>query len=180
MKPPAASRRVVITGLGLISPVGLDVPAAWANVLAGRSGVRALTLFDTAAFRVKIAGEAWGFNPTDHLTAKEARRADRNVQFALAAARQALTHARLAITAANADDIGVLIGSGAAGIWTYTAQQKIMDEHGPSRLSPLLITMITVDSAAVQVSIQTGARGPNFGLAAACATGGDALGEAYE
>ncbi len=180
MKPPAASRRVVITGLGLISPVGLDVPAAWANVLAGRSGVRALTLFDTAAFRVKIAGEAWGFNPTDHLTAKEARRADRNVQFALAAARQALTHARLAITAANADDIGVLIGSGAAGIWTYTAQQKIMDEHGPSRLSPLLIPMITVDSAAVQVSIQTGARGPNFGLAAACATGGDALGEAYE
>nr|MBP7690961.1 beta-ketoacyl-ACP synthase II [Anaerolineales bacterium] len=85
-----------------------------------------------------------------------------------------------AVTAANADDIGVLIGSGAAGIWTYTAQQKIMDEHGPSRLSPLLIPMITVDSAAVQVSIQTGARGPNFGLAAACATGGDALGEAYE
>ncbi len=177
---PPPGRRVVVTGLGIISPIGLDVPGAWANLLAGRSGIRPITLFDTTAFRVKIGGEAWGFVPTDFMTAKEARRADRNVQFAIAAARQALAQAGLVIGAGNADEVGVLIGTGAAGIWTYTAQQKVMDEHGPQRLSPLLIPMITVDSASVQVSILTGARGPAFGLASACSTGVDALGEAFE
>ena len=108
-----AGRRVVITGLGLISPVGLDVPSAWRNVAEGRSGIGRITLFNTDDQRVKIAGEAWGFNPADFMPAKEARRADRNVQFALAAAQQALAQARLKITDANADDIGVLIGSGA-------------------------------------------------------------------
>jgi len=174
------TRRVVVTGLGLISPVGLDVPTAWANVLAGRSGVRPITLFDTERFRVKIAGEAWGFDPLNYMSAKEARRADRNVQFALAATQQALQQAQLKIDDANADEVGVLIGTGAAGIWTYTAQQKVMDEGGPSRLSPLLIPMITVDSASVQVSIATGARGPNFGIASACSTGVNSIGEAFE
>lgn len=178
--PSPFGRRVVITGLGLISPVGLEVPTAWANVLAGRSGVRPITLFETEKFRVKIAGEAWGFEAQNYMSAKEARRADRNVQFALAAAQEALNHAHLTIENANADDVGVLIGTGAAGIWTYTAQQKVMDEGGPSRLSPLLIPMITVDSASVQVSIATGARGPNFGIASACSTGVNSIGEAYE
>lgn len=179
---PAAPRRVVVTGLGLISPVGLNVPAAWEAVCAGRSGVRTITLFDTAHFRVKIGGEAWGFTPTDYMTAKEARRADRNVQFAIAAAREAVAQARLNVgqDGVDAEGVGVLVGSGAAGIWTYTAQQKVMDEQGPQRLSPLLIPMITVDSASVQVAILTGARGPNFGLASACSTGVDALGEAFE
>lgn len=173
-------RRVVVTGMGVISPVGLDVPAAWANVAAGRSGIRPITLFPTDRFRVKIAGEAWGFNATDYMSARDARRADRNVQFALAAATEALAQARLVITDANADHVGVLIGSGAAAIWTYTAQQAILDKYGPQRLSPLLIPMITVDSASVQVSILAGAHGPNFGLASACSTGADAIGEAAE
>jgi beta-ketoacyl-acyl-carrier-protein synthase II len=173
-------QRVVVTGLGLISPVGLSVEEAWRNVLAGRSGVRAITLFDTEKFRVKIAGEAWGFDPLNYMGAKEARRADRNVQFAIAAAQEALGQARLKIETSNANEVGVLIGSGAAAIRTYTAQQKVMDEHGPSRLSPLLIPMITVDSASVQVSIFTGAHGPNFGVAAACSTGAVAIGEAFE
>lgn len=179
---PSLPRRVVITGLGLISPVGLNVPAAWESVCAGRSGVRTITLFDTGRFRVKIGGEAWGFTPTDYMTAREARRADRNVQFAIAAAREAVAHARLNLGpgGVDPDGVGVLIGTGAAGIWTYTAQQKVMDEQGPQRLSPLLIPMITVDSASVQVAILTGARGPNFGLASACSTGVDALGEAFE
>ena len=176
--PPA--RRVVITGLGAITPVGLDVATAWQNVRAGRSGIRPITLFNTDDQRVKIAGEAWGFNPVDFMSAKEARRADRNVQFALAAAQQALDQARLRITADNAEGVGVLIGTGAAGIWTYTTQQAILDAHGPQRLSPLLIPMIVVDSASVQVSILTGARGPNFGLASACSTGADSIGEALE
>ncbi|MBL8046808.1 MAG: hypothetical protein JNL09_09715, partial [Anaerolineales bacterium] len=173
-------RRVVITGFGLISPVGLDVPTAWANVKAGRSGIRPITLFDTEKFRVKIAGEAWGFDAQNYMSAKEARRADRNAQFALAATQEAVRHAQLSIDETNADDVGVLIGTGAAGIWTYTAQQKVMDEAGPTRLSPLLIPMITVDSASVQVSIATGARGPNFGVASACSTGANSIGEAFE
>jgi beta-ketoacyl-acyl-carrier-protein synthase II len=153
---------------------------AWANVKAGHSGIRPITLFDTEKFRVKIAGEAWGFDAQNYMSAKEARRADRNVQFALAATQEAVRHAQLTINSANADDVGVLIGTGAAGIWTYTAQQKVMDEAGPTRLSPLLIPMITVDSASVQVSIATGARGPNFGVASACSTGSNAIGEAFE
>jgi 3-oxoacyl-[acyl-carrier-protein] synthase II len=172
--------RVVITGMGLISPVGLDIDSAWANVAAGRSGIRSITLFDTTDFRVKIAGEAWGFDPLNFMSAKEARRADRNVQFALAAADQAIGQARLSITPDNADDIGVLIGTGAAGIWTYTAQQAIMDSKGPDRMNPLMIPMIVVDSASVQVGIKYGVHGPNFGSASACATGNDAIGTALE
>jgi beta-ketoacyl-acyl-carrier-protein synthase II len=178
--PTSPSRRVVITGMGVISPVGLNVPAAWQNLVAGRSGIGPITLFDADDQRVKIAGEAWGFTPTDFMSAKEARRADRNVQFAVAAAKEALAQARLSLDDSNADGVGVLIGSGAGGIWTYTAQQAVLDRHGPQRLSPLLIPMITVDSASVQVSILTGARGPSFGLASACSTGADAIGEACE
>jgi beta-ketoacyl-acyl-carrier-protein synthase II len=175
-------RRVVVTGMGVISPVGLNVSTAWQNVAAGRSGIGLITLFNTDLLRAKIAGEAWGFKPTDFMSAKEARRADRNVQFALAAAKEALAQAKLAypFQAPLSDQAGVLIGTGAAGIWTYTAQQAILDQHGPQRLSPLLIPMITVDSASVQVGILTGAHGPNFGLASACSTGTDAIGEAFE
>ena len=178
----ANSTRVVVTGMGVISPVGLNAPAAWQNVVAGQSGIRPITLFPTDGFRVKIAGEAWGFIATDFMSAKEARRADRNVQFALAAAKEALAQARLPrpLSDADANETGVLIGSGAAGIWTYTTQQAVLDAHGPQRLSPLLIPMIVVDSASVQVSILAGARGPNFGLASACSTGADAIGEAFE
>jgi len=178
----SSPRRVVITGLGVVSPVGLNVPTAWANVAAGRSGIGRITLFPTDKFRVKIAGEAWGFNPTDYMSSKEARRADRNVQFAIAAAKEALAQAQISwpLTGADADDTGVLIGTGAAGIWTYTAQQALLDQHGPQRLSPLLIPMIVVDSASVQVSILTNAHGPNFGVASACSTGADAIGTAFE
>ncbi len=175
------TKRVVITGVGAITPVGLDVAAAWQSVLAGRSGIGPITLFDTTPFAVKIAGEAHGFDPLTVMSAKEARRADRNVQFALAAAHQAVAHADLRIgDNADPDQTGVLIGTGAAGIWTYTTQQKVMDQQGPGRISPLLIPMITVDSASVQVAIRFGARGPNFGVASACSTGVDAIGEAVE
>jgi beta-ketoacyl-acyl-carrier-protein synthase II len=172
----------VITGLGLISPIGLDVPTAWQNLIAGRSGIRPITLFPTDDFRVKFAGEAWGFDPTHYMPAKDARRADRNVQFALAAAMEAMRQAKLQwpLTGAEAEATGALIGTGAAGIWTYVAQQAILDKHGPTRLSPLLIPMIVVDSASVQVSILAGACGPNFGVASACSTGADAIGTAFE
>ena len=178
---PDASKRIVITGAGAITPIGLTVAEAWRNVLAGRSGIGPITLFDTTPFAVKIAGEAHGFDPLTVMSAKEARRADRNVQFALAAAHQAIAQADLRNGAnADPDQTGVLIGTGAAGIWTYTTQQKVMDQQGPGRISPLLIPMITVDSASVQVAIRFGARGPNFGVASACSTGVDAIGEAVE
>jgi 3-oxoacyl-[acyl-carrier-protein] synthase II len=174
--------RVVVTGVGVISPVGLDLETAWANVVNGCSGIGRITLFDTRGddWRVKIAGEAWGFDPCDYMSAKEARRADRNVQFALAAAAQAVAHARLTLGPAGADDVGAIIGAGAGGVRTFLDQQAVMNARGPRRMSPLLIPMIVVDSAAVQVAIRYGARGPNLGLAAACATGADAIGIAYE
>jgi beta-ketoacyl-acyl-carrier-protein synthase II len=175
-------RRVVVTGMGLISPVGLNVSTAWKNVVAGQSGIGPITLFPTDNLRVKIAGEAWGFNPTDFMSSKDARRADRNVQFALAAAKEALAQAKLyyPFEGPSADQAGVLIGSGAAAIWTYTAQVGILEKQGPQRVSPLLIPMMVVDSASVQVSILAGAHGPNFGLASACSTGADAIGESLE
>jgi len=174
--------RVVVTGMGVISPVGLDLETAWANVVNGRSGIGRITLFDTSSdeWRVKIAGEAWGFDPREYMSAKEARRADRNVQFALAAAAQAVAHARLTTAPVELDDVGVIIGAGAGGIWTFTDQQAVMDAKGPRRMSPLTIPMTVVDSAAVQVAIRYRARGPNLGIASACATGADAIGMASE
>jgi beta-ketoacyl-acyl-carrier-protein synthase II len=178
----AAPRRVVVTGLGLISPIGLDVPSAWQNLIAGRSGIRPITLFPTDDFRVKVAGEAWGFDPVAYMPAKEARRADRNVQFALAAAMEAMRQAGITwpLTGDAVNHTGTIIGSGVGGIWTYVAQQAILDQRGPRHLSPLLIPMIVTDAASVRVSILAGACGPNFGVVSACSTGADAIGTAYE
>jgi 3-oxoacyl-[acyl-carrier-protein] synthase II len=182
MTTPSSPRRVVITGMGLISPIGLDVPTAWAALMAGQSGIRPITLFPTDDFRVKIAGEAWGFDPLNYLSSKEIRRADRNVHFALAAAQEALLQAGLSapLSGALAEATGTLIGSGAGGIKTYMSQQEILNKHGPQRLNPILIPMIVIDSASVQVSIWAGAQGPNFGAASACSTGADAIGSALE
>ncbi len=176
------SVRVVITGLGIISPVGLSLPVAWQNVVEGRSGIRHITLFDVSGdvWRVKIAGEAWGFDPLNYLSARETRRADRTTQFALAAADEAIRHANLVITPTVADEVGVLIGCGSGGIWTYATQHEILLTKGPHRMNPLLVPMEVVDSAGVQVSIRYVLHGPNFGLASACATGADAIGMAFE
>lgn len=173
---------MVVTGLGVVSPVGLDVPTAWQHVVEGRSGIRPITLFPTDDLCVKVAGEAWGFDPLAYLSAKQARRADRNVQFALVAAMEAMRQAGMTwpLTGEDADTTGTYIGSGAGGIWTYVAQQAVLDQHGPSRLSPLLIPMFVIDSASVQVSIMAGACGPNMGMASACSTGNDAIGTAFD
>lgn len=171
-------RRVVITGMGIVSPVGLDVASAWASVVAGRSGIRRITRFDASGdeWRVKIAGEAHGFDPLAVMGAKEARRADRNVQLAIAAAQQAVDQSAIRPD----EDTGVVIGCGSGGIETYAANQRLMDERGPQRMNPLLIPMEVVDSASVQVAIRFGAKGPNVGVASACATGADAIGLALE
>ena len=173
-------RRIVVTGMGSISPLGLDVPTLWNNLIAGRSGIRPITLFDTRDFEVQIAGEAHGFEPIDYMSAKEVRRADRFTQFALAALPQALAQSGLVVDEHNADDVGVIVGSGVGGIWTYSSEFETLWTKGPRRISPFLVPMITVDVPAVQIALRTGARGPNFGLASACSTGADAIGQAFE
>lgn len=165
--------------MGAITPVGHDVETSWRAVVEGRSGIGPVTLVPVGHLPVRIAGEVKGFDPTTVMDAKEARRSDRFSQFAVAAAREALRHARLVIDESNSNDIGVIIGSGAGGIQTYTDNQHVMDQRGAGRLNPLMIPMITADSASVQVSIQTGAHGMTFGVAAACSTGNDAIAQAF-
>jgi 3-oxoacyl-[acyl-carrier-protein] synthase II len=174
------AKRVVVTGMGVISPVGLDVPTMWQNLAAGRSGIGPITLFDTTDFQVRIAGEAHGFDPTNYMPAKDARRADRFSQFAIAALGEALAQSRLVIDEHNADDVGAIVGSGVGGIWTYSGEFQVLQERGPHRVNPFLIPMITIDVPAVQVALRTGVRGPNLGVGSACATGADAIGQAYE
>jgi beta-ketoacyl-acyl-carrier-protein synthase II len=174
------SQPIVITGMGVISPIGLDVASAWQNVVAGRSGIGPITLFDASDFEVQIAGEAHGFEPTDYMSAKEARRADRFTQFAIAALDEALAQSGLVVDDHNGIDIGVIVGSGVGGIWTYSREFDVLRDRGPRRVSPFLVPMITVDVPAVQIALRTGARGPNLGVASACATGADAIGHAYE
>ena len=175
-----AAIRVVVTGIGVISPVGRDLATMWHNVVAGNSGIRPITLFDTSEFEVRIAGEVHGFEPTDYMSAKDARRADRFTQFAIAALPEALEMSGLVIDEENADDVGVYIGSGVGGIWTYSSEFEVLHEKGPRRVNPFLVPMITVDVPAVQIALRTGARGPNLAVTSACATGADALGQAFE
>jgi len=174
------AKRVVITGMGVISPVGLDVATMWQNVVAGNSGIGPITLFDVSDYEVRFAGEAHGFVATDYMDAKDARRADRFTQFAIAALGQALSQSGLKVNQHNTHDVGVVVGSGIGGIWTYTEELDKLREHGHRRVSPFLVPMITVNTAAVTIGLRTDARGPNLGVASACATGADAIGQAYE
>ena len=174
------SRRVVITGMGAISPLGLDVPTMWQNLIDGKSGIGPITRFDTSDLGVTFAGEARDFDPLNHMTAKEARRSDRFTQFAVAALQEVLAQSGPIVDDHNAYEIGVIVGSGVGGIATYTDELDNMRERGPRRVSPLLVPMITIDVPAVQVALRTRAQGPNVGVASACATGADAMGLAYE
>lgn len=172
--------RVVVTGLGAITPVGNDVNTTWTSLVEGKSGIARITQFDPSALSVQIAGEVKDFDPSKYFEPKEARRMDRCVQFAVAAAQEALNDAGLKIDEANAEEIGVIIGSAAGGIRTMLEQQKIMDERGPGRVSPFFLPMMLADTPAGQVSISLGAKGPNMAVVSACATGGNAIGEAME
>jgi beta-ketoacyl-acyl-carrier-protein synthase II len=173
-------RRVVITGLGVISPVGLTIPSLWNHLVAGHSGIGPITLFDADGFDVRIAGEAWGFDPLDYMTVKEIRRADRFSQFAIAALQQVMEQSGFVVDNRNADDVGVIVGSGVGGIWTYTKELAVLEKKGPRRVNPFLIPSITVDTPGVHIALRTGARGPSFGIGSACATGADAIGTAFE
>jgi 3-oxoacyl-[acyl-carrier-protein] synthase II len=176
----AVNRRVVVTGMGVISPLGNNLDATWQGLIEGRSGIGYITAFDTSNFPVRIAGEVKGFDPLDYLDRKTARRMDPFQHYAFAAATEALHQANLEITPANAARVGVLIGSGIGGIQVLSAQYQVLYERGPDRISPFLITQMVIDLAPGQVSILLGAKGPNFSTVSACATGATAIGEATE
>lgn len=169
-----------MTGLGAISPVGHSAPETWEAVVKGTNGVGPITLFDPTGHEVTFAAEVKGFDPGRYMDRKEVRRNDRFVHFALAAAQEAVAHARLRICAENAAEIGVIIGSGIGGIMTLTEQMQVLQEKGPRRVSPFLVPMMIVDMASGAVSIALGAKGPNFCTVSACATGADAIGVSYD
>ncbi|MBN1954273.1 MAG: beta-ketoacyl-ACP synthase II [Anaerolineae bacterium] len=173
-----AETRVVVTGMGVISPVGLDVATMWQNLVAGQSGIRPITLFDPSDLEVRFAGEAHGFDPLNYLSAKEARRTDRFTHFAVAAFEQALAQSGLAVNECNADQVGAIVGAGIGGISTYTQALDVLREKGPRHVNPFLLTTISSDVPAVQIALRSGARGPSLGISSTCATGADAIGQA--
>ncbi len=173
-------KRVVITGLGCVTPVGNDVPTMWESLLQGKSGVGPITHYDCSEFKCKIAAEVKGFDGVSLFGSREARRMDRYTQFALAAAMEAQRSAQLTIDASNRDRIGVVIGSGIGGIGILFEQMQVFMERGPSRVSPFLVPMMLPDTAAGMVAIYLGVRGPNMAVVTACATGTNAVGEAGE
>jgi len=173
-------KRVVVTGIGCISPVGNTVTETWEALISGKSGVGPITLFDASQHKTKFGAEVKGFEPVARFGAKDARRLDRFSQFALAATQEALENAGLLIDENNRDRVGILIGSGIGGITTVMEQLEVMRERGPDRVSPFLIPMMISDGAAGAIAIHIGARGPNMAIATACATGSNGLGEAAE
>jgi 3-oxoacyl-[acyl-carrier-protein] synthase II len=172
--------RVVVTGIGMVTPLGLDTNSNWENLLAGKSGIDNITLFDASKFGVRFGGEVKGFEPTNYINRKEARHMDRFTQFAVASARQAVKQANLDIDDSNKHEIGVIIGSGIGGLSTLQDQILNMEKNGPDRVSPFLVPMMMSDAAAANVSILLGARGPNFCSTSACSSSADSLGLAYE
>jgi 3-oxoacyl-[acyl-carrier-protein] synthase II len=173
-------KRVVITGLGCISPLGNDISTLWANILAGKSGVGIISNYDTSDFDVKIGAEVKGFDAVDLFGSREARRMDRFVQFALAASLQAVDQAKLEVDENNRDRIGVVVGCGIGGMNTLFEQMQVFFQRGPDRVSPFLVPMMLPDTAAGMVAIQLGVRGPNMAVVSACASGTNAIGEAAE
>ncbi len=168
--------RIVVTGIGVVSPIGLTADATWESLLAGKSGVGRISAFDPEGFETTIAAEIPEFDPTNYMDRKEARRADRFSQFALAAARQALGQAGLLREEPLGDRVSSLIASGVGGIITLSEQYDVLREKGPKRISPFLVPMMLVDMAGGNVSITYGARGPSFATVSACASGADAIG----
>ena len=170
--------RIVITGMGTINPLGLNVKDTWGNLIAGVSGVAPITLFDSSPLQVHIAAEVKNFKPENFMDAKEARRRDRFEQFTVAAAREALAHSGLQITEENSGRIGVIISSAIGGL--HSLQEAILTNHteGPRRVSPFLIPMLMANGGAGMTAIEFGIKGPCFSVASACASGSDGIGTA--
>ena len=174
------SQRVVVTGVGLVTPVGNDTPSSWAAILAGRSGAGPLTRYDHTEFKAHFAAEVKDFDPVRYVGKQDARRLDRFLHFAVAAAQEALTDSNFDMSQYDPRRVGVHIGSGIGGVNILLEQYEVLRTRGPRRVSPFTVPGLMPNSAAAYVSIMTGARGPSLALSTACATGSHSLGEAAE
>ena len=172
--------RVYVTGIGVISPLGLDLPTTWEGITQGRSGVDFLTAFDTEGFDTRFGAEVKGFDPESYLDRKDARRMDRFAQFAAVAAQQACGQAVLEPNREDPYRVAVIVGSGIGGISTLSQQFAVLSERGPRRVSPFLIPMMLGDMASAQVSMITGSMGANYCPVSSCSSGADAMGQAWE
>lgn len=177
-RAPKTQRRVVVTGLGAVTPLGLDVESSWKNALNGVSGIAPITRFDATAFDSRFAGEVKGFSPDAYIPKKEQKKMDRFIQYAVASAHMALADANLKIDEALAPKVGVIVGTGIGGFPTIEEQFKVYLERGPGRITPFFIPIVIANMAAGQISIMFGAKGPNYSVTSACATGAHSIGEA--
>ena len=181
VRPPRApDRRVVVTGMGMVSPLGLSAEESWKNAVAGRSGVEAISSFDSAAFDVRFAGEVKGFDPNAWIEKKEQKKMDRFIQFSVAAAEMAIRDSGLEFDEALQLRTGAIVGVGIGGLPGIEAQHKVLLERGPFRLSPFFIPMVISNLAAGQISIRRGFKGPNYSVTSACATGAHSIGEGVQ
>jgi 3-oxoacyl-[acyl-carrier-protein] synthase II len=172
-------KRVVVTGMGAITPIGNNLEAYWESLLKGRNGIGPITLFDASKHHCQIAGEVKGFDPCDYMERKEAKRMDRFAQFAVAASKQAIAHAQFVIDDLNADRVGVLIGTGVGGLKVLEDQNEVLLTKGPRKVSPFTIPTMIANMAAGLTAIHTGAKGPNSCTVTACAAGSHAIGDAF-
>lgn len=172
-------KRVVVTGLGAITPIGNTLTDYWQGLLSGRNGIGPITLFDASGHDCRIAGEVKGFDPHEYLDRKDAKRMDRFAQFAVAASKQALADAQFVINELNAEQVGVIIGTGIGGLKVLEDQQTILLNRGPDRCSPFMIPMMIANMAAGLTAIHTGAKGPNSCSVTACAAGSNSIGDAF-
>ena len=171
--------RVVVTGLGAVTPIGNDVPSYWEGLSTGKNGVAPITLFDAARHACRFAAEVKGFDPRGSIEPKDAKRWDRFCQFAVVAAKQAIAHAGLTIDERNANRIGTAIGSGVGGLLMMETQAHVLAERGPDRVSPFCVPMMIPNMATGLTAIALGAKGPSSAVATACAAGSNAIGDAY-
>lgn len=175
----SALKRVVVTGLGAITPIGNTLTEYWEGLVSGRNGIGPITLFDASRHDCRMAGEVKGFNPHDYMDRKEAKRMDRFAQFGVAASKQALADAEFVINDLNAEQVGVLIGTGIGGLKVMEEQQEVYLTRGPDRCSPFMVPMMIANMAAGLTAIHLGAKGPNNCTVTACAAGSNAIGDAF-
>ena len=175
-----SAQRVFVTGLGVISPLGLDVQSTWKAIVAGKSGIDFISAFDTDGFDTTFAAEVRGFEPEAYLERKESRRMDRFAQFAAVAAQEACRHAGIDLANEDPFRVGAIIGSGIGGILTLSQQYDVLRDRGPRRVTPFLIPMMLGDMASAQVSMVTGSMGANYCVVSSCSSGADALGQGWE
>ena len=173
-------RRVVITGMGAVTPVGLNVEEMWQSMLAGKGGTDLITKFDTTEFVTKFAAEVKDFDPLNHFEKKELRRLDSYTQYAMVSAREAINSSGIDFEKENKNKVGVIIGSGIGGMLSFETEMRKLIEQGPKRISPFFIPQMISDIAAGQVSMEFGLKGPNYATVSACATSGHAIGAAFE